>query len=417
MGKRKHSETEDKSSKFTSIVSANIPERTESPILATFPGTQPSSETTFTPFKRNYETSAAKADERVVIGETDKVLFTGSNFGEDSPRGLHCKYYLGVYSKKNQQVTVTPARVLSMRRSVKALTNANNEAINNKSFKLQRANLGMAFGTAKAIKQLRDEERNKVDAEEMLDELSDVQRQVGVNTVNLPSQASLREQVKSSLPLPSFDINADSPENAYDLNSVVTPDELNSIDVKELLKEDSLEGVQNLLPFSRSNFINTKIMQIINSTGKKDRHRLRLLVYLSYLMAYHSRVRRGDLANRERLLSALNNPPAIIVQGLTDRFTENSHRTPIMADKILFYIMVLTLMLSDFKVFPEAIARDLSLKASKAQTLLRNLGCKMEKATAEEANIAGVDPKANLKKAVLVVPLTFPELSKGGKAK
>jgi DNA-directed RNA polymerase I subunit RPA49 len=88
-----------------------------------------------------------------------------------------------------------------------------------------------------------------------------------------------------------------------------------------------------------------------------------------------------------------------------------------MADKILFYIMVLTLMLSDYKVFPEAIARDLSLKASKAQTLLRNLGCKMEKATAEEANIAGVDPKANLKKAVLVVPLTFPELSKGGKAK
>lgn len=234
------------------------------------------------------------------------------------------RYYLGVYSKKDQQVSVTPARVLSMRRSVKALSNGNGETISNKSFKLQRANLGMTFGTAKAIKQLRDEERNKVDTEEMLDEISDVQRQVGVNTVNLPSQASLREQVKSSLPLPTYDINADSPENAYDLNSVVSPDELNSIDVKELLKEDSLEGVQNLLPFSRSNFINTKVMQIVNSTGKKDRHRLRLLVYLAYLMAYHSRVKRGDLANRERLQSALNNPPAIIIQGLTDRFTENS---------------------------------------------------------------------------------------------
>ncbi|KAI8342761.1 RNA polymerase I associated factor, A49-like protein [Chlamydoabsidia padenii] len=417
MGKRKHSETEGSTSKFTTITSANVAEQTEAPVLATFPGTRPSSETAFTPFKRNYETSTAKSDERVLIGETEKVIFTGANFGEDSPRGLHCKYYLGVYSKKEQKVTVAPARVLSMRRTVKALSNGTADALHNKSFKLQRTNLGMTFGTAKAKKQLKDEERNVVSAQDMLDELSDVQHQVGINTANLPSQASLRDQVKSGLPLPTFDIHADSPEGVYDLNSIVTPEELNSIDVKDILKEDTLEGVQNILPFTRSNFINTKIMQIIKSTGKKDRHRLRLLVYLSYLMAYHSRVGKGDLTKRERLQSALKNPPAIIVQGLTDRYTENSHRTPTMADKILLYTMVVALILSDFKVFPDLIAKDLSIKSSRAQTLLRNLGCKMEKATAEEANIAGADPKGNLKKAVLVVPLTFPELSKGGKAK
>lgn len=36
MGKRKHSETEDKASKFTSIVSANVSERTESPVLGIY---------------------------------------------------------------------------------------------------------------------------------------------------------------------------------------------------------------------------------------------------------------------------------------------------------------------------------------------------------------------------------------------
>ncbi|ORZ13612.1 RNA polymerase I associated factor, A49-like protein [Absidia repens] len=418
MGKRKHSETEDKtSSKLTDIVLADLPDQTEAPVLATFPGTLPSSETTFTPYKRNYETSASKANERVVVGETEKVLFTGANFGENGPRDLHCKYYLGVYSKKDQQVTVTPTRVLSMRRNVKALANMDTEVINNKSFKLQRANLGMSFGTAKAKQQLRDEERNMVKAEDILDELSDVQREVGVNTANLPTQTYLRDQVKGSLPLPKYNIDAEAPEDVYDLDSIVTPDELNSIDVKEILKEDSLEGVQNLLPFSRSHFINTKIMQIINSTGKKDRHRLRLLIYLSYLMAYYSRVKRFELSDRERLQNALKNPPSIIIQGLTDRYTENSHRTPLMGDKILFFSFVIILILSDFKVFPDALAKDLSLKSSKAQTLLRNLGCRLDRANAEEVNNAGLDPKSNSKKAVLVVPLKFPEISKGGKSK
>ncbi|KAI8093094.1 RNA polymerase I associated factor, A49-like protein [Halteromyces radiatus] len=418
MGKRKHSETEGKSDKkLTTISLANVSKESETPILATFPGTVPPAETPFTPYKRNYQTSTEKANERVLIGETEKVIFTGSNFGEDSPRDLHCNYYIGVYSKKNQEVTVTPAKVLSMRRKVKALASHDADVIHNKSFKLQRADLGMTFGTAKAKQQLRDEERNMVKTETMLDELADVQREVGIATASLPTQSSLRQQVKSSLPLPSFNMDADSPETAYDLDSIVTQDELNSIDIKDLLKQDTLESVQNWLPYSRSNIINTKIMQIINSTGKKDRHRARLLVYLSYLMAYNSKVKRNDLLNRERLQDALKNPPSIILQGLTDRYTENSLRTPIMADKILFYILVLSLMVSDYTVYPDIIANELSLKSSKAQTLLRNLGCKIERTTVEDAKMAGLDPKTANKKAVLVVPLTFPELSKGGKRK
>ncbi|CAO3600197.1 unnamed protein product [Absidia cylindrospora] len=99
---------------------------------------------------------------------------------------------------------VTPTRIVSMLRNVKALANVDAEVINNKSFKLQRTNLC----TAKAKQQLRDDERNMVRADDILDELSDVQREVGLNTVNLSTQAYLCDQAKGSLPLPEFDINA-----------------------------------------------------------------------------------------------------------------------------------------------------------------------------------------------------------------
>ncbi|KAI9306500.1 RNA polymerase I associated factor, A49-like protein [Cunninghamella echinulata] len=414
MGKRKASESEVKpDSKTVKIKIANISEDTESPVLATFPGTIPSSETVFTPYKRNYETGSAKANERVIVGETEKVLFTGSNFGENGPRGVYCDYYVGVYSKKDRQVTITPARVVSMRRNVKVLMNDTVMSNNKEAHKEQRAKLGMAFGTAKAIKQLRDEERNAVQADDILDELSQAQHEIGLATSNLPTQSELKQQLKTGLPIPKYNIDATSPEDVYDLDSIVTQEELNSIPIKELLNEESMEGVQNWLPYSRSNFVNNKVLQIITTPGKKDRKRARLLVYLSFLMAYYCKIKDRDLKSREKLVVALKDPSAAILQGLSNRYTDGNVRTPLMSDKLLCYILTLYLILSDYQLFPDAIAKELSLKSSKVQTILRNLGCKIDKSSAEEANIHGLDPKSNAKKATLVVPLTFPELSRG----
>ncbi|CAO3644950.1 unnamed protein product [Cunninghamella blakesleeana] len=415
MGKRKGSESEVKiDNKSVKVRIANISEDTESPVLATFPGIIPSSNTVFTPYKRNYETGSTKANERVIVGETDKVLFTGSNFGEEGPKGVYCDYYVGVYSKKENQVTVTPARIVSMRRNVKVLMNDTVMANGIEAHKQQRAKLGMTFGTAKAIKQLRDEERNAVKAEDILDELSQAQHEVGMATTNLPTQSELRQQIKTSLPIPKHNMDAESPEDVYDLDSIVTQEELNSIPIKDLFNEgNSMEGVQNWLPYNRSEYVNNKVLQIITSPGKKDRKKARLFVYLSFLMAYYCKVKNHDLKSREKLAIALKDPSVAILQGLSNRFTDNNVRTPIMSDKLLCYMLTLYLMLSDYQLIPEVIAKELSLKSSKVSTILRNLGCKLDRISAEEANINGLNPKSNAKKATLVVPLTFPELTRG----
>ncbi|ORZ09192.1 hypothetical protein BCR42DRAFT_396321 [Absidia repens] len=193
------------------------------------------------------------------------MIFTGRNFGENGPRDLHCKYYLDVYSKKNQKVMGTPTRVVSMRQNVKTLSNV---TINNKSFKLQRTNLGMSFGTAKAKQQLWDEARNLVRADDILDELAYVQREVGLNTANLPTHSYLRDH------------------------------------------EEFFEGVQNLLPFSQhQDHANHQF------DWEKGCLRLHLFIYLSYLMAYYNEVKRFELYDGECLQNTLKNPPSLITKG------------------------------------------------------------------------------------------------------
>ena len=63
--------------------------------IATFPGTKPSSDMSFSAYKNgDVNPSSKKAYQRIVSGETDKVGFKASNFGADAVRNVQCKYVI-----------------------------------------------------------------------------------------------------------------------------------------------------------------------------------------------------------------------------------------------------------------------------------------------------------------------------------
>ncbi|KAF7727977.1 DNA-directed RNA polymerase I subunit rpa49 [Apophysomyces ossiformis] len=415
MTKRKHSD-EDKghAGKYLKVNLAEAKPDVETPYLATFPGIQPPADTSFSAYRRSgSQTSSQKASHRVVSGETEKVVFSGANFGKDAANGLYCKYLVGVYSKKDQALTVTPASVLRMRRSVKALSSATTDGnIAANDFTRARAALGLAFGTAKAKQQLKDDERNKVTGEELEEEMPSIHHEIGKASKNTPKQADLRKDMENQLPVPAHNMDAESPEEAYDLSSIVTEEELNAMPVKDLLKETTLEGIQSHLPYGLSGFINDRILIMIKASGKKDRSRLRTLVYISHLMAYLCRVRPNDLKTRRKVESALNSPPTIVIDKLTERYTVSNVRTDLMKDKILCHLFVLCLSVANYSVVCDKLAKDLSMRPSKVITVFRNLGCKIEACNADERAAEGLDKSLAAKKATLVMPLKFPELRK-----
>jgi hypothetical protein len=73
-------------------------------IIATFPGTKPSSDMSFSAYKNSdVNPSSKKAYQRVISGETDKVSFKASNFGPEAVRNVQCKYvHLSIISRETE---------------------------------------------------------------------------------------------------------------------------------------------------------------------------------------------------------------------------------------------------------------------------------------------------------------------------
>ncbi|KAI7863471.1 RNA polymerase I associated factor, A49-like protein [Spinellus fusiger] len=378
MGKRKHNETSSSQQKYIKITTSERKPDVETPYLS----------------------------------ETDKVTYKAATFGEEEAQ-VHCKYLVGVYSKKDNSVIFAPAPVLRMQRTVKALSaEPSTTKTDSNAFGAARAALGLAFGTSKAQKILRNEERNKVEGESLEPVLDMMHREINKASENTPTQASMRKEMTKDLPIPAFNAEADSPELVYDINSIVSEEELIATPIKDLLKETTMEGIQTLLPYIGSSFVNSRVLSLLKSSGKKDRKRLRTIVYISYLMAYLCKVRPHDLEKRSKIELALKGAPSLLIDKMTERYTISNVRTPIMADKILCHALVLCLSVADYTLITSVIAKDLGMKTSKAITALQNLGCKIDRCTVEDLKMGGVDPKTNPKKAVLVVPLTFPEVRK-----
>lgn len=111
MGKRKHDDSKSSGSgKHIKIDVAKVDDTVEQPYLgndrvldwvdwasvnlllygsAAFPGTMPENDTKFTSY-RPVSSNDDNANQRLISGETEKVVFTGSNFGEDAPVN-YCK--------------------------------------------------------------------------------------------------------------------------------------------------------------------------------------------------------------------------------------------------------------------------------------------------------------------------------------
>ncbi|KAG2232852.1 RNA polymerase I associated factor, A49-like protein [Thamnidium elegans] len=410
MGKRKSTE-EHTSSRHVKVNTVEKETDVETPYLATFPGTKPSSDMSFTAYKSNDVTpSAKKAEQRFISGETDKVIFSGANFGPNSVRNNQCKYIVGVYSKKDNTLEITNTPIIKMNRTVKALDSdiAGNSSIARGN--IARTALGLAFGTAKAKQQLKSDERNMVKGDDLMEEMDTLHSEISKATVNIPKKEEMKKSMESELPVPKHNIDAESPEEAYDIASIVTDEELNSLQFKDILKETSLEGIKTYLAYHDSKFVNDRIMAIIASSGKKDRNRVRKLMYINLLMGYYLRVRPNDLKNRRKVEAALKTPSSIVLDGLAERYTESNHRTPVMADKILLYMFTLILSISGYSVLIDELGKDLLLKPTKLVSLFKSLGCKVDKASAEECRDAG---NKSAKKATLVVPLKFPEVRSG----
>ncbi|RKP22844.1 hypothetical protein SYNPS1DRAFT_31491 [Syncephalis pseudoplumigaleata] len=96
----------------------------------TTPAVAPASDAVF---HRYNNTTARRAHQSMVMCETDRVWFVGKNFGETQQTSLFCRYLVGVRDKRTNVLTLQPASVYPLEKTIKSLVHAKSMATSDQS--------------------------------------------------------------------------------------------------------------------------------------------------------------------------------------------------------------------------------------------------------------------------------------------
>lgn len=284
-----------------------------------------------------------------------------------------------------------------------------------------RNQLGTAFGTKKAKKALTDLEKNKIDADKLQDYESAIIDNIKVTTESLPTREKREEQLSGERPIPPFDLEATDPQNAYPLEGIIPQREWDAIRVNAILRETDEKKRSSMFAVQSSDYVFPRVDAAISAQGTDAEKRVKMLYYVSLLLALYSNRR---INNKQMLTEKLGNPPEILINGLIARFAvskagqfgKTKDRSfaidPACENKLLCYLLALTLHVDGFAVDINPLGYELSLKPSKVAELFKALGCNVKPMSASEAEARGV-PKSQAqshKVAHLRAPLHLPEV-------
>ncbi|GAA5903096.1 DNA-directed RNA polymerase I subunit RPA49 [Sporobolomyces salmoneus] len=424
-----------------------------SPALALFPSAQPPSKTPYSLYTHGESQS-------LLAAETDDIEFESRNhIGEAAEeaggeeRGYSTEYMIGVHNPRTNTLTLhssplhlfTPS-IKSLKPTPESLASRDHQSL----MTAQRALLGSTFGTKKAIRALNAQQRNKLNQESFGTGSSSkllqqhLQSSIQQSSAHLPTVESIELTANEARPIPPFNLEAETPAQVYALEHLLSPAELNSIDLSPFLSAPTNKERLAMLPGKKPDFIWTKFKQILPARNevegsipnpkKQDRERLKLLIHLAYLFRFKETVFAGTKSlDRSKLVERLGNPAPIVVDSLIDRYTEGIRTsgggggggeqrkmTSFMEQKLLSYLLVIVLRIDGYSTDIDSIAHDLAIGPPKIREVFRSLGCQIVAPSAVDreklvtSGFAKTTAEAGkMKKATLKVPLEFPKERKG----
>lgn len=295
------------------------------------------------------------------------------------------RYMIGVRNPRTNTLTLHAAPLHTVTPTIKSFKRLASDSSASEAALImqQRAALGSTFGTKKAIKQLRAQERNKLNETSfgvgghVAGLQTHLTESIHAASSNLPSLADVEHTANESRPIPPFDINADKPSKVYDLDAVVSRAELNAIDLAPYISAADFKERRMLLAYRRSDFVASKVKQIlparasaegqVPNPSQNDRLRLKLVIYLAYLLQFRQVARPGQLLDRSKLVEKLGNPPPVIIDALLERYSEEVKGadarkvTSVMELKLLTYLLVIVLRVDGWSTDVTTMADDLGM--------------------------------------------------------
>ncbi|KAJ3107741.1 DNA-directed RNA polymerase I subunit rpa49 [Phlyctochytrium planicorne] len=349
---------------------------------------------------------------RVVMSYEHPKMNYRSDAADADDEGF-CKYLIGVYDKTTGKVTMTAAGTNALRvvAKPKSFSGGKQSKIIGTKNAMARTNLGETFGTVKRKKSIKEIERNKVSQESLLA----VQKVIN-KTIDESAGQSRDERAQiddDNRPIPPFNRKAKNVADVYKVEDLAPTADLRHINIKRLQSIKKAEEMTKVV--GSLNWVLERLQAALAEGG--DTMRIQQLVYLSYLIRFFKR-KDFHFKTMENLAKAFEGIPTAILDKLVQRFTESesppsglttaqtstfqkklSIKFPDrLRDLLLGYIFALCLTLEGFRVNSGEIARTLEIPPTRANTICKELGCRIETKGVERF-------------AVLSVPLKFPTKS------
>ncbi|CUM68242.1 uncharacterized protein PRCAT00005963001 [Priceomyces carsonii] len=359
-----------------------------------------------------------KSNDYILHGENNSLDYNGETDNKDDS-----EYFVAIYDPVHKSVDLQKAPFVRGHILSKSKRSYKGPAVKQAGIKnyLQRNALGEAFGTKKARAAITNIERNRIDSEKLQDAELDIVENVKESTQDIPTGAEMQQVVSNDRPTPAANVDATNVEDIYPLQNIIPEKEWSLLRVNPILNEDDEKKRLELLPYNKSIYISKRIPKLVD---RKDTEKLKVAYYTSLLFGVYENRRVKD---KQTLMDRLQNKPSeVLIDGILERFAvqratqfgKSKDRSfvidPQHEDKLLCYLVALTLHIDDFAVELPPLAHELNIKPTKLVSICKTLGATVKSATAAQAEAFGI-PKitaSTYKVATLKVPFKLPELTR-----
>ncbi|KAI8621093.1 RNA polymerase I associated factor, A49-like protein [Chytriomyces sp. MP71] len=338
--------------------------------------------------------------ERVVVADLDRVEVRSDTRESGAPL---VKYIVGVLDRNKGTIKICEAPQMRFKTIVKTRSQFKPSQLGVKNT-LARNLLGETFGTIKRKQAIRATERNKVKVDSLMDAEQVIKNVIDDSSALLPTQEDMKQEQDANRLIPPYNMEAASPADVYNINTIMSKAELDTIDVSHILEMQFKEDLEaELKKVQTSSWVNAKILECL--MGKADPQRIRKLVYILYMMKFLT-LKDYSFAKGTPLPNFVDPQitAALMEKFTVEQFNNGQIRTSFpdrMKDKLRSYILTACLILDGFRIDVGVLAQDLNLSSVKLSTYCKLLGCTVDSKSGDE------------RVAILKTPLKFPTISKG----
>jgi len=375
---------------------------------------------------------ARRTTQRVVLAETSRMEYVGTNFGRDG-RDIN-KYMVGVYDKERKKVRlIDSSHIFSMQQTIKSYEEQERD-LSVGDWRQSNRLLVETFGSKRARTDLNKAIRDQVTENNInADTMEFLNKSISDKIDHTPTLESLQSGPRSDLP--PFDINAKCVQDVYKTTDVIFEElrvELNKLVKTELIPKSTQELQEKVLDDSANGYPKSCSFHLANFATSSEKKDLGcFILFLIYLIRFFKYFRGSALDIKKG--AQKTNIPIGVFSHMADMFASKafdlkSNRVRLLQSdqlktKLINYILIVHLILSGYKMNVTPIAKDLKIDDRRIKDHCRLIGCtttggRKTITTRKGVNAVDAESAPDLD-AELTIPLSFgePEYMRKGKPK